>query len=51
MVKGILQDFNGLTIFLYRSEDEREEVWNGLTPIGREKYGWKKVKVKIEDEA
>lgn len=49
-MKGILQDFGGQqTIFLYPSEEDREDTWNSLTKIGREKYGWKKVEVEIKD--
>ncbi len=50
-IKAILQNFAGQrTLFLYPSEESREEIWNSLTPTGRKKYGWKKVLVKITEE-
>lgn len=46
---GILQTFGGTrVIYLYDSEEEREETWNGLTPTGRKRYNWQKVEVEVK---
>ena len=48
---GILQNYRGeSTIFIYHSEEDREDAWNSLTEHGRKKYGWKKVEVEVKLE-